>query len=320
LGAESDYYSTLEPPYGARNGPLETVEELLLVQGMTPELLFGEANVASYLTIYSAEGIAGVDGKPKINVNQNELRQLHTSLRSALDEEQANYIIAYRQGQPAPEANQSPSGQAVGPGQSASTLQIDFNKPAQRNINSLLELIGANVQITAEQGGEPITVASPFADDQSAMRDYLPKLLNHLTTSEAKSLPGRLNINQAPRALLQGIPGMTPATVDRIVGSRDLEFRTERPHRVHGEWLLIEGLVDLATMKKLVPFVTGGGDVYRVESVGFFEAEGPQTRIAAVLDATASPPAIVLWRELREQGARSLELLTGNQPADGMIQ
>ena len=40
-GAESDYYSSLSPPYAAKNGQLETVEELLLVRGVTPQLLFG---------------------------------------------------------------------------------------------------------------------------------------------------------------------------------------------------------------------------------------------------------------------------------------
>ncbi len=31
----------LDPPYAPRNGPMETIEELLLVRGVTPELLFG---------------------------------------------------------------------------------------------------------------------------------------------------------------------------------------------------------------------------------------------------------------------------------------
>jgi type II secretory pathway component PulK len=41
-GAESDYYSTLNPPYYARNGNIDSVEELLLVQGVTPDLLYGQ--------------------------------------------------------------------------------------------------------------------------------------------------------------------------------------------------------------------------------------------------------------------------------------
>jgi DNA uptake protein ComE-like DNA-binding protein len=41
LGAESEYYTALEPPYRPKNGPLDTVEELLRVKGITPQLLFG---------------------------------------------------------------------------------------------------------------------------------------------------------------------------------------------------------------------------------------------------------------------------------------
>src|SRR5262249_14263324 len=40
-GAESDYYSGLSPPYACKNGPIDTIEELLKVKGVTPQLLFG---------------------------------------------------------------------------------------------------------------------------------------------------------------------------------------------------------------------------------------------------------------------------------------
>lgn len=38
-GAEDDYYSKLDPPYRAANGPLADVTELLLVRGVSPETL-----------------------------------------------------------------------------------------------------------------------------------------------------------------------------------------------------------------------------------------------------------------------------------------
>jgi DNA uptake protein ComE-like DNA-binding protein len=41
-GAEADYYASLSPPYRIRNGPLETIRELLMVRGVSPELLLGE--------------------------------------------------------------------------------------------------------------------------------------------------------------------------------------------------------------------------------------------------------------------------------------
>jgi len=42
LGAEfSDYYMNLKPAYKPANGPIESIEQLLLVRGVTPQLLFG---------------------------------------------------------------------------------------------------------------------------------------------------------------------------------------------------------------------------------------------------------------------------------------
>ncbi len=41
-GAESAYYLALQPPYQARNGPILTVRELLMVRGISQDLLFGQ--------------------------------------------------------------------------------------------------------------------------------------------------------------------------------------------------------------------------------------------------------------------------------------
>jgi type II secretory pathway component PulK len=40
-GAEEDYYRGLDPPYSCKDGPLDVVEELLLVRGVTPRLYEG---------------------------------------------------------------------------------------------------------------------------------------------------------------------------------------------------------------------------------------------------------------------------------------
>ncbi len=101
-GAESgDYYNTLATPYSAANGPLQSVEELLLVRGVTPTLLFG-ADVnrngvidpdeqqrfgigidtpgalgwSAYLTVHGAEGSKRRDGAPRVKVNQTDLELL----------------------------------------------------------------------------------------------------------------------------------------------------------------------------------------------------------------------------------------------------
>lgn len=40
-GTESDYYLTLDPPYYAKNGAIDDLSELLLVNGVTPEIYWG---------------------------------------------------------------------------------------------------------------------------------------------------------------------------------------------------------------------------------------------------------------------------------------
>ena len=60
-GAEDDYYRTQNPPYYAKNGPIETIDELLKIRGMTEEILYGseesddedkKTGIANHLTIY----------------------------------------------------------------------------------------------------------------------------------------------------------------------------------------------------------------------------------------------------------------------------
>lgn len=43
-GAENSYYQGLEIPYPCKNGPMDSIEELLLIKGITPELYYGDPN------------------------------------------------------------------------------------------------------------------------------------------------------------------------------------------------------------------------------------------------------------------------------------
>ena len=63
-GAESSYYQGLETPYAPRNGPMEFVEELLLIKGITPELYFGTEEVPGLSTLVTPYGRDG-----KVNIN-----------------------------------------------------------------------------------------------------------------------------------------------------------------------------------------------------------------------------------------------------------
>jgi general secretion pathway protein K len=64
-GAESDYYLSLPNPYRAKDAPFDTLEELLLVKGVTPEILYGDGEkkgVIRHLTLSPVQSVG-------INVN-----------------------------------------------------------------------------------------------------------------------------------------------------------------------------------------------------------------------------------------------------------
>jgi general secretion pathway protein K len=66
-GAEEPYYRARTPSYSCRNGPFATVEELLLVKGMTPKLLFGDdghEGLAKYITVMGENGAVNLNTAP----------------------------------------------------------------------------------------------------------------------------------------------------------------------------------------------------------------------------------------------------------------
>ncbi|MCA9242011.1 MAG: hypothetical protein KDA37_17495, partial [Planctomycetales bacterium] len=96
--------------------------------------------------------------------------------------------------------------------------------------------------------------------------------------------------------------------------TRMFDPAVDRPDNRHAEWLYMDGLLSLEEMKALAPLVTGGGDVFRMQSVGFFEADGPATRIEAVVDASQMPPKILMRQDLTPLGAGySPQELVGEQ-------
>jgi general secretion pathway protein K len=67
-GAENDYYTSLPNPYKAKDSKFDALEELLLVKGMTPEILYGQGDkpgIINFLTIYSRTNRINVNSAPK---------------------------------------------------------------------------------------------------------------------------------------------------------------------------------------------------------------------------------------------------------------
>jgi type II secretory pathway component PulK len=109
-GAESSYYQSLSNPYMAKNGPLNSLDELLLVKGMDYTLLYGgdtnrngiqdgnetdnTPGLASFITVYGRELNVDSTGTARIYLNGDDLNTLYQQLQTAVGNPLAAYIVA----------------------------------------------------------------------------------------------------------------------------------------------------------------------------------------------------------------------------------
>lgn len=99
-GAETeDYYSTLDKPYRARNGPVDTVRELLLVKGFNNAVLSGgilnpDAPKDQHIQVFGIQDMLTTYGDGNVNVNTADRRVLMTL--PDVDELVADAIIEER--------------------------------------------------------------------------------------------------------------------------------------------------------------------------------------------------------------------------------
>jgi len=321
-GTEGSYYRSEEPPYDAKNGPLDSLDELLLIRGVTPQLLFGldtnrngildddeaaandissvesdmQLGWANYLTLYSNESNLNSEGLPRVNVNADDLEQLYDDLKSAYNDDWANFIIYYRTSATLPSTEPPTEASAVI--ESASKYPLDFGSlTSKRKFNNILELVGTFVKVDDPENLFAY-VSSPI--QLLNMGLTIPIAMENLTTYQGTSIPGRINIMQAPRRVLEGIPGLDAEIIDRIIRVR--EFELDDPegvdkNRQYETWIMVEGIVDLEEMKALLPFVCTGGDVYQAEIVGYFADGAGTSRAEVVLDTTIPVPRILFWRD-----------------------
>jgi general secretion pathway protein K len=66
-GAESDYYQSLQNPYKAKNARFDSLEELLLVKGVTADILYGnneKKGIIDFLTVHARRNRININAAP----------------------------------------------------------------------------------------------------------------------------------------------------------------------------------------------------------------------------------------------------------------
>lgn len=259
-GAESADYQGLAIPYSARNAPMESIEELLQIQGITPALFYGEdanrngmldpneddgneslpndnadgildVGFREFFTVSSKERNSTSAGEKKINMNGTILTELFDQIEEAFDTETATFIVAYRLW-----GNENADPATV------KSLTVDQKELAQAISGSLTSQEGISItrngmnlnQVSAYSFRSIYDVidAQVEAEINNApqtltspwtsgnLLEKMPEFEDSFTHVDDAVLDGRININIARREVLLAIPDMTESMADMIVSMR----------------------------------------------------------------------------------------------------
>jgi len=286
-GAEAGYYENMPFRYPIRNGPFRTIRELLLVKGVTPELLYGEdTNLnrkldynerdgdenpplddeddeldqgwIAYLTCYSYDKNKDAAGDDRVNINQANERELQDSLE--IKQSHARWIVENR-------SNQN-----------------------NNTYGSIADLINDN-SAQKPQGGsnERSDEAEPL--DLQTFRTIADKIT---VTGDAQIL-GRVNVNTASRDVLAVLLGGDEAA-EQLAN----EIITYREGLVDGMYSIAElmGLVNTNTFKNIAENITTRSDVFTISCVATADRggfSGATLRTEAVVDRSSIPYKTLYW-------------------------
>lgn len=329
FGAEADDYQTSSPPYSPRNAIPQSLEELLLVKGVTQQLLFGfdidrnfyldtneelamqsagalnsttsteDSNAFGwqrFLTVSSSESNRDSYGNPRIDLNQSNLPDLSSQLNLFLPSEVVTFIVLYRQYGPVKTSGSTASGANSDTGDAPIATTFDPSVKARAGFVTIAELIDANVSVPTADG-KTTTYASPFQSDSETTREYLPILLTR--TTAGKPNVGRINLNLASASVLTAIPQLSEDTVGRIIEQR---WSLDSSSKLSAAWLLTEGILSANSFKTVLPWLTTGGDTVAGQIIVFRDSAGPFTRYEFIIDHATAPPRRIRWRNLNRLG------------------
>jgi len=271
-GAEAGYYGTLDPPYQPKNGPFDSLEELLRVRGIDAQMFYGEDRNRNGLL---DPGEDDADGSFPPDDADGELD------RGLID-----YLTVF-----ARDLNRRSDGTARlvwGQTQPQELIQALTNAGASEGY---AQAIGQTRQTSNQvQGlGEIVLRSGQFDPAQVAV------LLDVVTVAEEDLLPGRINVNTCPRELLLGLQ-LEADQVDAILEGRlqpDQDFSSPA-------WLL--NVLEPGDFATVVDRVTTRSDQFTVHAVALLNDRPRFRRVEVLIDRNFVPVRVLLWRDLTPLG------------------
>jgi DNA uptake protein ComE-like DNA-binding protein len=294
-GAEAEYYASLQPPYLPRNGPLQTIRELLMVRGVSRDLLFGQdrhqngmleptagesddasagevdTGWAGLMSVNSAVNDVNAAGDDRVNVqtaDETALTGIH-----GITADIAKAITSYR-GQ-----NRFNS--------IADLLDVtaaqNQNQPGRGNQgNQRNQQAGQN-----QNGPGQNNAGGPKVISENLLMDIADDV-----TVYGRDLQGAVNINTASLEVLICLPGLTRQTAQALISHRQ-----SSGFFPNIAWLLKVPGITQDIFKQLAPRVTARSETFRILSEGKVTSTGARQRIQAIVHIGLRDNTILSYRE-----------------------
>ena len=268
-GAGIDYYSSLIPPYLPRNGPIQTLRELLMVRGVTPQLLLGEGEPKS-----------GMDDSDDALPVENGWAPL---LTVASRDENVNASGTARVDIKSADQNALTQVEGITP----AIARAIVNWQRRGNFQSIADLL----DVTGQGGGQ----GNPGGGGNGSQvidHDLLMRIADSLTVGTDSSSQGWININTASLDVLKCLPGLDEARAHAIISYR----QSSGFFANIAELLKVDGMTD-EVLKRVAPYLTARSETFRVISEGRIASTGTRQRIQAILHVGPKEIQTLAYRE-----------------------
>lgn len=284
-GAEQEHYSGLPVSYAVRNGPLDTLDEALLVRGFTPSLWFGEDANMNWRLEPNED-----DGDERWPADNNDSR-LDAGLRQHFT------VVSYdpnRDNDRAPRTNLNDPADPL-PGVPLPASLTNYLAALRTNGFRLAhpaDLLTVKLKVKDDKGRE-VEIGADLDPEQ------LSRALDLFTCSAETRFDGLLNVNTASIAALQSVPGIDEPLAESILSARR-GLGPER--RATLAWLLEADVVDAALFRQIAPFLCARGFQYSFHVVGYGLPSGRYRVFEVMVDVAGDEPRVIYLRELTRLG------------------
>jgi DNA uptake protein ComE-like DNA-binding protein len=306
-GAENYYYLGLTEPYAAKNDLFETVEELLMVRGITREALYGNG---AAVPIGQQSGFQQQNSRDQ---SELQLARGWYDLLTVYSSEAGAPVAAGGSGGGTGRGGAAGGGSSAGSGSTGGGATAAAGTGTKINLNDTQNRRSQLTSLLTSQLGQdrasqivatiPTRGNATYADvfdfyNKSNMKpDELDKVYNSLTTSTEKTVKGRININTAPRDVLNTLPGLDTTDVDKLISQRQ-GGTTAADKSV--SWV-VEAL-DRNKLTGLSNWITTTTNQYSADIVAASGNGRSYKRVRIVVDASGTTPQIIYRREITDRG------------------